>query len=263
MSAGLGLVPPSAPLVGSDRFKEGFFRGPPGIKAFMNEVPVDSESFGQVWEAFVDSVNGEKLGGCLVPLLTISVRPLAIFWLVITGCVFSVNGRVVRSFTHVVQKVFKGGPPFANGYSFSSIVLVLLCLWVKTPGAHGSPCAVRGGDFLSDLYVSTPSSLQPFCHFFPSVAPAGNCKTPKKGCVTSFGFFSAIAPAFRITNRGGFTGLSKVATRVGFFKNEKPSKTTADKGCSFRHGIGGSMLCSAVGAGRNGPSLAAKLNTWN
>lgn len=177
-----------------------------------------------------------------------SCFPTAVAWLIISIVLNATYGHAFGGLSHVCKKVFKLSPSIANTDPASSVSVCVTTVQISRPGDHGLPDAVGSGCLAPDgssvglVYGSSKLVNQ---------APARRCVSGSEAIVENRQGFAAIASTERSC---AFLGVERDIR--GIRDNDQPSKAFTDEADFSGHGIGDSMLCSAVGDRRQ-PALTA------
>lgn len=209
--------------------------------AIPNQISINSETFAKFGKTSSDSANGNNSVPARVSGLFFARSPLAVFSKVAKVVVSAFNGETVRSFSHVLKKVFKLHPAVTDSYPATAIPLKT---WVVSVVA-------------SRFYV------RPYEPCFTPAFPVG--QMVGSGQISPEASTGFCIPSFKIwvwkCNRLAAIARAHAASVTVFvflrLRNHfKSSKPLSDEGLFFRHGIGRSMLCSVVGV-RVQPALTA------
>ena len=111
-------------------------------KSKINSVVRESCLFRPLLNGLRFSINRHVSGVSFVSCLICSSSPLAVFWTVTKVVVNSFQGKTLRFFTHVGQKVFKFQPSFAHSNSPCPGIFIGLIAFAKAPFFHAFPNGV-------------------------------------------------------------------------------------------------------------------------
>lgn len=110
-----------------------------------------------------------------VVCLLLASGPSAIVRRIRAIVVDSVDGQSGRTQTHVGEKIRKGVyPPFANKYSATAVVIVILVIWVQTTSLHARPNLVFGG------FIHPGRGSLGSCLFTAKASAASNEAAPER-----------------------------------------------------------------------------------
>lgn len=125
--------------------------------------------------SLISSWNPFAVGGFVVPVIFLSFKAHANRWL-----------------SHIREKMFKGLPSFAYGYTTATIVLVCMVIGVFTSLAHRTPSPVNLGSCAWPSMAVFSSELSLRCNIRLK-APTASSMTVKKPVSSYEGFISALA----------------------------------------------------------------------
>lgn len=110
----------------------------------------------------------------LIPSLFYSGRPPTVFLTIITHIINSINGQIIRHFSHIIQKITKIISPFITNFNtLSSIPLKIFSIGVCTPLNHVHPTPICRTNKISSRMAMW------FSHFFLTVFALGSFPPPK------------------------------------------------------------------------------------
>lgn len=104
-------------------------------------------------EASGDSVNRKLVYDAAILALFKIRRPFAVAWAVTLFAVNAFYRKTGWAFSHVVQKILKAIPSFADRYPAPSITRIGRIPWIKATAAKMNPSVISAG-FLSSACVT-------------------------------------------------------------------------------------------------------------
>lgn len=154
--------------------------------------------------------------------------PTAIGRFVIPVSIYPVERQFVSWFSHVIGKIFKYIPPFANFYILIGVVSSIFRSWFAS-AMHSLPCRIK-----------LEFGLRTFRSRASMFSPGVDLKTAARFGVNSLKVvvgWGRYSPTVTQT----FTASSVNSWHI--INHQKSSKSLADKGFSFRHNVALSMFC--------------------
>lgn len=140
----------------------------------MNCTSIQSCSFNPLIQGKRQALKSEKNGVSSINVLFFPRGPFAVFWAIVSVYVASLQGKVVWTFSHVLQKIFKTiQPSFAYLNTTATICSKMAIFGIATSALHATPCSVFLG-------VSAAMSKINISRFFSMDAPATNCHPTHK-----------------------------------------------------------------------------------
>lgn len=156
--------------------------------------------------------------------------PAAIGRLVVSVSIDPVECHFVLWFPHIIRKILKKTPSFANLYTFVCVVFTIFRSWLAS-SVHPFPCCVKLK--LGLRTITTTVSV------FDSIFTLET--TARFGALLFQFLVGRYCNGSTITQT--FTASSVNSGHI--INHQKPSKSLADEGffCRFRHNVASSMFC--------------------
>jgi len=205
------------------------------IDTIQNSAISDAKMITEVRKASSDSTDGENYILPRVSALLFARGPFYILWLVAFFVVNSLDGKALRFWSHILEKILKLKPSFADRNSPATVIFESSVVWVSTAINHAKPCGVLNGSF--PRFIVTVLGRYESYNFISKAATRRSFEPPKAVIKDRF-LSSAIAKA---------QAYSFAVFGGQISDNQKSSKASPDKRRFFRHCNVRSLFCLAVG----------------
>lgn len=169
-----------------------------------------------------------------VDCLLMPSRPPTILWAIVSVVVFSVQGFVFGSNSHILKKVGEIEPPRAYRNPAFSIVLPRFIRWFSAPRNHRNPTVISLGRPFPASVTMIPLDLRnPENVLFKFVTSAGFCIPRLEACKRS----CELSPASAFTNDHPVISSIWKEGPWSLFKNCNSTETQTRSRLDFRHDI--------------------------